>query len=67
VTPGQRLLELAIATYNVENLAPTDPQAKFDRLAAGLVKNLSAPDIVSLEEIQDNSGAADDAGTRRRP
>jgi predicted extracellular nuclease len=53
-------LELAVATYNVENLAATDPQDKFDRLAAGLVTNLAAPDIVSLEEIQDNSGALDD-------
>jgi uncharacterized protein len=60
VTRKQRLLELAIATYNVENLAPTDPQAKFDRLAKGLVTNLASPDIVSLEEIQDNSGAVDD-------
>jgi len=60
VTRRQFPLELAIATYNVQNLAPTDPQAKFDRLAAGLVRNLAAPDIVSLEEIQDNSGAADD-------
>jgi predicted extracellular nuclease len=60
VTRRQFPLELAVATYNVQNLAPTDPQTKFDRLAAGLVHNLSAPDIVSLEEIQDNSGAADD-------
>jgi predicted extracellular nuclease len=59
-TRGQLPLELAVATYNVENLAPTDPQDKFDRLAAGLVHNLSSPDIVSLEEIQDNSGAVDD-------
>jgi uncharacterized protein len=59
-TRRQLPLELAVATYNVENLAPTDPQDKFDRLAAGLVQNLASPDIVSLEEIQDNSGAADD-------
>ncbi|MEV7086831.1 endonuclease/exonuclease/phosphatase family protein [Streptomyces sp. NPDC093085] len=52
--------ELAVATYNVENLAPTNPQSKFDRLATGVVKNLSAPDIVSLEEIQDNNGNKDD-------
>ncbi|MFE3599796.1 endonuclease/exonuclease/phosphatase family protein [Streptomyces sp. NPDC059142] len=52
--------ELAVATYNVENLDPTDPQAKFDRLAEGVVKNLSSPDVVSLEEIQDNNGAKDD-------
>jgi predicted extracellular nuclease len=59
-TRRQRPLELAVATYNVENLAPTDPQDKFDRLAAGLVHNMAAPDIVSLEEIQDNDGAVDD-------
>ncbi|MFD6987346.1 endonuclease/exonuclease/phosphatase family protein [Streptomyces sp. NPDC059943] len=52
--------ELSVATYNVENLDTTDPQAKFDRLAEGVVKNLATPDIVSLEEIQDNNGAKDD-------
>ncbi|MEU5107899.1 MULTISPECIES: lamin tail domain-containing protein [unclassified Streptomyces] len=52
--------EVSVATYNVENLDPTDPQSKFDRLAEGVVKNLATPDIVSLEEIQDNNGAKDD-------
>ncbi|MCG6498528.1 endonuclease/exonuclease/phosphatase family protein [Kitasatospora sp. A2-31] len=52
--------ELATATFNVENLAPSDPQSKFDGLAAGIVTNLRSPDLVALEEIQDNSGAADD-------
>ncbi|MGW3956957.1 lamin tail domain-containing protein [Streptomyces sp. NPDC004752] len=52
--------QLSVATYNVENLDPTDPQSKFDRLAEGVVKNLASPDIVSLEEIQDNNGAKDD-------
>ncbi|MFJ9762055.1 endonuclease/exonuclease/phosphatase family protein [Streptomyces sp. NPDC101149] len=52
--------ELSVATYNVENLDPTDPQSKFDRLAEGIVTNLAAPDIVSLEEIQDNNGPKDD-------
>ncbi|HTI24834.1 MAG TPA: endonuclease/exonuclease/phosphatase family protein [Kutzneria sp.] len=59
-TAKQTVDELAVATYNVENLAPTDPQAKYDRLATNLVHNLAGPDIVSLEEIQDNSGATDD-------
>ncbi|MFF4759186.1 endonuclease/exonuclease/phosphatase family protein [Streptomyces sp. NPDC001292] len=53
--------ELAVATYNVENLDPTDPQSKFDRLAAGIVTNLSSPDIVALEEIQDNNGPINDS------
>ncbi|MBS2535422.1 lamin tail domain-containing protein [Catenulispora sp. NF23] len=52
--------ELSVATYNVENLAPSDPAAKFQRLGAGIVTNLATPDIVSVEEVQDNSGATDD-------
>ncbi|HEY4269693.1 MAG TPA: lamin tail domain-containing protein [Galbitalea sp.] len=52
--------QLAIATYNVENLAPTDPQSKYDALATGVVENLASPDVISVEEIQDNSGATDD-------
>jgi hypothetical protein len=52
--------QLAVATFNVENLDPTDPQSKFDELAGLIVSNLRAPDIVAVEEIQDNSGPADD-------
>ncbi|MGP3970849.1 endonuclease/exonuclease/phosphatase family protein [Streptomyces sp. 6N223] len=52
--------ELAVATYNVENLHPGNDQEKFDRLAAGVVDALASPDIVALEEIQDNSGPTDD-------
>ncbi|URM91813.1 endonuclease/exonuclease/phosphatase family protein [Streptomyces sp. MRC013] len=59
-TRPQRRGELAVATYNVENLDPTDPQEKFDALAGAVVENLASPDIVALEEIQDDSGARDD-------
>jgi predicted extracellular nuclease len=52
--------QLAIATYNVENLAPTDPDSKYAALGKGVVTNLASPDIISVEEIQDNSGATDD-------
>ena len=52
--------QLAVATYNVENLSPADPQSKFDTLGAGVVSNLASPDVVSLEEIQDNDGPTDD-------
>ncbi|OEV14165.1 hypothetical protein AN219_28380, partial [Streptomyces nanshensis] len=34
--------------------------AKFERLAEGLVTNLSSPDIVTVEEVQDDSGPQDD-------
>lgn len=59
-TRKQKRDELAVATYNVENLDPSDPQTKFDRLAAGVVTHLASPDIVALEEIQDNNGAVND-------
>lgn len=51
--------ELSVATFNVENLDPTDPQSKFDGLAGAIVNNLKAPDLVALEEIQDNNGPTD--------
>lgn len=57
VTRPQRSGELAVATYNVENLSAVDEQAKFDQLADGVVENLARPDIVTLEEIQDDNGA----------
>ncbi|MEH0582454.1 endonuclease/exonuclease/phosphatase [Streptomyces sp. B21-108] len=57
-TQKQSRGELAVATYNVENLDPSDKT--FDAHAAAIVNNLQSPDIVSLEEIQDNNGATDD-------
>lgn len=57
-TRKQRADELAVASYNVENLSAADNQATFDALAAGIVENLAAPDIVTLEEIQDDNGPA---------
>ncbi|QNP62702.1 endonuclease/exonuclease/phosphatase family protein [Streptomyces genisteinicus] len=59
-TRPQRSGELAVATYNVENLDPSDPQEKFDALARGVVENLASPDILALEEIQDDNGAKND-------
>jgi len=58
ITRKQAPAELAIATYNVENLSAADDQAEFDQLARGVVTNLAAPDIITLEEIQDDNGAA---------
>ncbi len=56
VTRAQRPGELTVATYNVENLSAVDGEEKFARLAEGVVRNLAAPDIVTLEEIQDDNG-----------
>lgn len=52
--------QAAVATFNVENLAPSDPQTKFDRLAGQITTNLASPDVLAIEEIQDNTGATDD-------
>jgi endonuclease/exonuclease/phosphatase family metal-dependent hydrolase len=51
---------LTIATYNVENLAPSDDVERLRRLARSIVDQLGGPDILALQEVQDNSGAEDD-------
>jgi predicted extracellular nuclease len=53
--------QLAIATFNVENLDPSDGAGKFNVLADLIVSNLRAPDLVVLEEVQDNNGATNNA------
>jgi predicted extracellular nuclease len=50
--------EVVFGTFNVENLAGTDPPAKYDQLAALIVGNLRSPDILGIEEVQDNDGVA---------
>ncbi|MEW2132382.1 endonuclease/exonuclease/phosphatase family protein [Streptomyces sp. NPDC005435] len=57
-THRQSARELAVATYNVENLDPSDNT--FAQHASAIVNNLRSPDVVSLEEIQDDNGATDD-------
>ncbi|RPI78088.1 MAG: PKD domain-containing protein, partial [Desulfobacteraceae bacterium] len=56
--PGK--YDLSVATFNVENLAPNNPPAKFAALADLIVNHLKSPDLLGIEEIQDNSGAKDD-------
>jgi hypothetical protein len=48
--------EVVVGTYNVENLDPSD--GSFARHAGLIVNNLRSPDILAIEEIQDNDGAA---------
>jgi uncharacterized protein len=54
--------DLTVATFNVENLDTNDPDEKFDALAGVIVTNLRAPDIIALEEVQDNNGASGGTG-----
>lgn len=51
---------LSVAAFNVENLDPNDDPTKFKKLAALIVQNLRSPDLISVEEIQDNNGPTDD-------
>jgi predicted extracellular nuclease len=51
--------DLAVATFNVENLSPADIGVKVNGLAAQVVHNLRAPDLIAIEEMQDNSGFTD--------
>ena len=60
-TPGP--FELSVATFNVENLHPGNPASKFNDLAALIVNNLKSPDVIGLEEVQDNNGPTNDAVT----
>ena len=55
--------QISIGTFNVENLDPGDPPAKFTQLAGLIVDNLKAPDILAVEEVQDNNGPTNDAVT----
>lgn len=56
---------LTIATFNVLNLDPNDADGdtdvasgRFDAVASIIAHNLRHPDVVALQEIQDNDGSA---------
>ncbi|NWG25831.1 MAG: Ig-like domain-containing protein [Pseudorhodoplanes sp.] len=54
---------LTVASYNAENLDANDPQSRFDTIAAEIVDRLKAPDIIALQEIQDNDGTVGGEGS----
>jgi hypothetical protein len=62
VTRAPRDQEIAVATYNVENLDPSDGAA-FARHAELIVDHLRSPDLIAIEEIQDNDGLTDSSVT----
>jgi hypothetical protein len=53
--------QLAVGNFNVENLDPTDTPAKFEELASLIVNNMRSPDLLSIEEVQDNNGPVNDS------
>ncbi|VVT06316.1 Calx-beta domain-containing protein [Erythrobacter sp. EC-HK427] len=59
--------QLTVATYNVLNLDVNDADGdadvangQFAAIAFDIASNLSNPDIIVLQEVQDDSGSADD-------
>jgi hypothetical protein len=51
---------LTAAAFNVENLSARSPDEKYRRLASIVAGNLSSPDILAIQEVQDDSGPIDD-------
>ena len=51
---------LRVATFNLENLSARSPDEKYQRLAAIIAGNLGSPDILAVQEVQDDSGPKDD-------
>jgi len=47
---------LTVATFNVENLSAAGDPERFARLGEVVARRLRGPDVLALEEIQDDSG-----------
>lgn len=54
--------EIVVGTYNVENLDPSDGPA-FARHADVIVNHLRSPDLIAIEEVQDNDGQTNSGTT----
>ncbi len=54
---------LLVASFNAENLDPTDGAARFATIAAEVRTKLNAPDVIALQEVQDNDGPGNTAST----
>jgi predicted extracellular nuclease len=74
VTPGEPAMEttelvgtrddVTVASYNVLNLSATSSDdAQRATLGGHIADNLGGPDVVALQEIQDNNGTVDDGTT----
>jgi predicted extracellular nuclease len=55
---------VSVASYNVLNLSPlAGDDNQRAKLANQIVNNLGSPDVIALQEIQDNNGTVDDGTT----
>jgi predicted extracellular nuclease len=67
ISPATDPLTLSIGTFNVLNLDPNDADGdtdiadgRFASIATIIATNMNGPDVVGLQEIQDNSGSVND-------
>jgi len=60
VAPAAKSGQLTVATYNLDNLSPSAPKSKWASLGSQIVHHLGSPDILAVQEIQDNDGSKDD-------
>lgn len=51
---------LTVASFNAENLSAAGPPERFEEIGRVVAERLGAPAILALQEIQDDSGPADD-------
>ena len=51
--------DVRLASFNLRNLTPTDVH-RMDEIARVIVSHLDSPEIIGVEEIQDDSGPLDD-------
>lgn len=51
---------ITLGAYNVENLNPTSKH--LPAIASHIVEYLKSPDVIFLQEVQDDNGARNDAG-----
>ncbi|WP_000364409.1 DUF6359 domain-containing protein, partial [Bacillus cereus] len=61
-----RLGKLTVATYNIENFSANKKETsdeKVKALAYSIKYNLKMPDIIGVQEMQDNNGAVNDGTT----
>jgi predicted extracellular nuclease/2',3'-cyclic-nucleotide 2'-phosphodiesterase (5'-nucleotidase family) len=52
--------KLTVASYNIENFSPVSSNTQITNIARHIAFNLDSPDIVGVQEVQDNTGPVND-------
>jgi endonuclease/exonuclease/phosphatase family metal-dependent hydrolase len=53
---------LTVATFNLENFSVVGPRERVEGIAGVIARNLAAPAVVALQEVQDDSGPRGEDG-----